>query len=182
MWKKLISVAAIVCLAAAVGGCSADKGNQGKADDTETAEEEQVGGEIQITEDYTFTDPEDIEYDTRYVYSGTQECDMLTSYNSAGINVSKVVVILYAKDDSAVMEYEYFVFDDEASIQSMADMMATQGVTMVSEGLVGWCSQDADKMESNIISSASFGLISDETASAYTEIYTDTYGLLEYTE
>lgn len=175
---KVFTLAAMIGLTAVLGGCSSS-GKDQKAETSEKAE--QLGGEIKITDEFTFTDPEDIEYDTRYVYRGGPECGMLSSYSESDIGINDVFVILYANGETAVAEYQYYVFADEASEQAMADAIQMQGAVMDTDGLVGWIIQDADVLEANIASVASFGLISDETASAYTEIYTQTYELQEYT-
>lgn len=177
-WTKRFVITAAVCLSVALAGCSSSEKENGAGT---SGEEEKAGGEINITEEFTYTDPEDIEYDTRYVYRGGPECGMLLSYSEAGIGINEVYVILYANGEDAVAEYQYYVFADEASEQAMAEALQVQGATLQTEGLVGWFSQEADVLEANIATAASFNLISDETASAYTEIYTQTYELQEYT-
>ena len=194
MWKRIMALMMAACLAAAMTGCSSggesgndqktkeDAGEADSAPEEEGEASEEGGFEIAVTDDFTFTDPEDIEFDTRYVYYGDKNSIILSSYENIGINVDSVYIIFYAKDEAGLAEYQYYVFDDEESVESLADLLGAQGIDMEYDGLLGWCTKDGDLMESTIMTCSELDAISDATASAYTEIYTKSYGLWEYTE
>lgn len=182
MWKKIMAIMMAVSLSAAMAGCSSgDSGQEQGAQEEETAEEDGPF-ELQITDDFTFTDPEGLDFDTRYVYYGDENSIMLSSYKNLGMNIESVYIIFYANGDTGLDEYQYYVFEDEESVESLGDLLGAQGIDMEYEGLLGWCTKDADLMETTITTCHELEAISDATASAYTEIYTKSYGLWEYTE
>ena len=48
------------------------------APDVEEPEQDVVYAPIPLSDDYTFTDPTDLDFDTRYVYAGYEGCKLLS--------------------------------------------------------------------------------------------------------
>lgn len=90
-----------------------------------TVEEPSVPAEdpknIQITLDYTFTDPQGLVYDARYVFhkDGDSElASMLTAERNTAI--SGVYLIFYVKDQKVLTEYRCFVMNGSAVCEETA--------------------------------------------------------------
>lgn len=66
--------------------------------------------DIQMTSDYTYSDPEGLQYDKRYVLHGDKNSQLaiqLTTWNQA--EVTEVYEIFYIKDGNVIAEYQCFI-------------------------------------------------------------------------
>ena len=91
---------------------------------------------IKLSESYTFTDPEGISYDTRYVLHGSSSAAAAVSA-ATGTSVSDVYDVIYVKDDAPVKEFQCYVTTDAAAAQKIADTyqngMKTEGDVAIME-------------------------------------------------
>ena len=168
--KKNLLKAILLTLTAAVllSGCSlfatssGDSGNGGSGGST---------GAIKMTDNYTFEDPADLEFDTRYVLFCDENSVMISSApEEYGIKGS--YSIIYTKDDAPVMDYEFYVCDSEEHAQATVDMYAAQGAALTAaEGdpCVLYSTTDGDTFEANLVMFQSYGVLNEATASAYVE-------------
>ena len=75
---------------------------------------------LKISDSYTFTDPEGLDFDARYVLYGGSNSSAVTIVNQQGCHVAEMYEILYVKDGRAVAEYRCYRGADEASAQLAA--------------------------------------------------------------
>ncbi len=97
-----------------------DPSQAGQAE-TPAAPAEGSNRDIRITPDYTFTDPQGIVYDARYVFHKDGDSElaaMLTAERNAV--VSDVYVIFYVKDQKVLTEYRCFVMNGNAVCEETA--------------------------------------------------------------
>lgn len=174
MKKILCAVMTLVMLAAMLTACASNSNNGGN----EPADPETVSYEpVKITENYTFEDPTDIEFDKRYVITCDETSPMVASAASYGM--SATYTILYAKEDAPVAQYDFMVVDTEEHAQGVIDLYASQGTalkTLDDDATVVYASSDGDTVEGSIVAMLSAGMISEATVSAYVEFYSQTIG------
>ena len=77
---------------------------------------------LKISDSYTFTDPEGLHFDTRYVLHGDASCSTAgTVSKSAGVSVKEVYDILYTENGTPVKEFVFYVTADNAEARKIAD-------------------------------------------------------------
>ena len=176
MKKILCAVMTLVMLAAMLTACGSTSGNEKPGN--EPADPETVSYEpVKITENYTFEDPTDIEFDKRYVITCDESSPMVAAAASYGM--SATYTIIYAKEDAPVAQYDFMVVDTEEHAQGVIDLYASQGTTLKTldeDATVLWASSDGDTVEGSIVAMLSAGMISEATVSAYVEFYSQTIG------
>lgn len=174
MKKILCAVMTLVMLAAMLTACGSNSNNGGN----EPADPETVSYEpVKITENYTFEDPTDIEFDKRYVITCDESSPMVAAAASYGM--SATYTILYAKEDAPVAQYDFMVVDTKENAKAVIDLYASQGTTLKTldeDATVLWASSDGDTVEGSIVAMLSAGMISEATVSAYVEFYSQTIG------
>ena len=171
MKKILCAVMTLVMLAAMLTACGSTSGNEKPANETVSYDP------VKISENYTFEDPTDIEFDKRYVITCDETSPMVASAASYGM--SATYTILYAKEDAPVAQYDFMVVDTEEHAQGVIDLYASQGTTLKTldeDATVLWASSDGDTVEGSIVAMLSAGMISEATVSAYVEFYSQTIG------
>ena len=182
MKKKLISILMCAMIGIMPIGCgSSDKDDakrsdsktEGKADAQDGKEAVDKNFSLQMSDSYTFTDPQDIEFDQRYVLEGDENSKLISNMANMGYMASK-------NDGSPAAEYQYFVTADEASATALAQFYTSQGQKITQEGNVLYAFVDGDTLEGSIISLAGTGAISDETVEAYVEMMKSFNGLVDY--
>lgn len=186
MKNRLISIIMCIMLGAFLIGCSGgnDSGS-GKEDsgrEQESSEEQTIDKDfsIQMTDSYTYKDPEDLDFDQRFVLVGDESCKLLSDMSNMGYTASNIYLVLYVQDGTAVGEYQYFVTPDEASAAALAEFYTSQGQQITQEQNVIHIYSDADTIQAAIITFASMDTISDETPEAYIEMMKSFNGLVEY--
>ncbi|MEZ3435622.1 MAG: hypothetical protein K1W34_13550 [Lachnospiraceae bacterium] len=185
MKKRLISMIMCMMLGVLLLGCSGEKdeGSE-KADSSEqeSGAEQTIDKDfsLQMTDSYTFTDPQDIDFDERYVLVGDENSKLLSDMSKMGYAASKIYDIVYANGGSPAAEYQYFVAQDEAGATALAEFYTSQGQQMTQEGNVLFAFVDGDTLEGSIVMMASTGALTDETVEAYVEMMKSFNGLVDY--
>lgn len=189
MRKKLISILVCAMIGIMMIGCgSSDKDDagktngktEGKADVQDEKQTIDKDFSLQMTDSYTFTDPQDFEFDQRHVLVGDENSKLLSDMGNMGYKALKMYDIIYSNGGSPVAEYQYFVTLDEESAASLAQFYTSQGQKITQEGSVLYATVDGDTLEGSIISLAGTGAIADETLEAYIEMMKSFNGLVDY--
>lgn len=197
MKNKFISI--IICMtlgAAVLTGCGGSGGKDDASKEgtskTESSKEEDSAAEgegkeeiakdftIQMTDSYTFTDPQDLDFDRRFVIVGEEGCKLLTDMGNMGYQASKMYEIMYAKDGVPVGDYQYFITPDEESAASLSEFYKSQGQNITVEGNVLYAYTEGEAVEAMIVTFASTGAIPEETPEAYIEMMKSLNGLMDY--
>lgn len=191
MKKRLVSILMCVMLGIMTAGCGSSGDDDAGGSESKTESGSDAGSEedaqtidkdfsIQMTDAYTFTDPQDLDFDQRFVLTGDTSCKLLSDMANMGYKADNIYTILYAKDGVAVGEYQYFVSPDEASATELAGFYSSQGQNIMQEGNVIYAYSEADVIQASITTFASTGAISDETPEAYMDMMKSFNGLVEY--
>lgn len=175
MKKKLLSVS-LLALAAALllSGCSlfatpSESGNSGNTDSS---------GAVKMTDNYTFEDPTDLDFDTRYVLHCDENTQMISQI-PAEYGVLASYSVTYAKEDAPVADYEFFVCDSAEHAQATADFYASLGQnleTAESDPCVLYSAADSDTFEASLVAYQSYGMLEEATVSAYVTFMQTTTG------
>lgn len=152
------------------------------APDVEEPEQDVVYAPISLSDDYTFTDPTDLDFDTRYVYAGYEGCKLLSDMKYIGYEATAMYEILYTKDGEFVGEYQYFVCADETMAGKLTAYFQGQGQKVTQEGKVLYAFNDGDTVLAMVMTYQGMGLIADETPESYLSFTADFNGLTEYAE
>ena len=173
--KKITSLTLVLlmCVAMLAGcGSSNDKSSDGSNPGTMPTSEA-----IKISDKYTFEDPADLDFDTRYVLHVGPESPMVVSGASMGL--AGMYTILYAKDDIGVKEYSFTIYDSEESAQTFYDQMTSAGLKvsepLAEDGTLTLDINDADTLATNIDIYYMEQMIPESTVSAYVDWFVKTY-------
>jgi len=183
MKKKLICIVTCIMMMSLMFGCSLFTNEDASDKETEkknSTQEIDKDFSIRMTDDYTFTDPEELDFDQRFVLVGDANSKLLSDMANMGYEATNMYEILYVKDGTAIGEYQYFVTADEASATELNDFYTSQGQKVTQEGNVLYAYSEGDTIQAAIISFASMGTISEETPEAYIEMMKSFNGLMEY--
>lgn len=185
MKKRLISIIMCTMLGVLLLGCSGGKDSDSEKKDDggqESGKEQTIDKDfsLQMTENYTFTDPQDIEFDERFVLVGDENCKLLSDMSKMGYTASNMYDIVYVNAGAPAGEYQYFVTPDEASATSLAEFYTSQGQQVIQEENIIYTYIEGDTLEGSIISLAGTGAISEETPEAYIEMMKSFNGLVDY--
>ena len=158
---------------------STDSSAVGSESSEQAASEDQASDEsgVQITENYTFSDPEDLEFDTRYVLYMGSESSLVAPTVEKGELCQ--YTIIYAKGDTAVAEYSLYVCDSAESAQTIRDEMESYGMVadlVEEDNTVISSYSDEAVIEANLSVYQMAELVDDTTASAYVDMYVSQYG------
>lgn len=176
MKKRTLALTLTLVTIMLLAGCSlvATKDTNAKPADSGNA----TFDPIAITENYSFTDPADLDFDARYVvYCDTNSVALSTL--PAEYGVQAMYSILYAKEDAPKGDYELFVCDTAEHAETVAQAYAAQGMTLTAteeDPTVLYVFSDGDTMEATIITLESYGVVSDSKVSTYAEFMKTTYG------
>lgn len=199
-WTALILALALCAVLTACGGGKTtpaeDDGESQKpaaAQSEDSAQTEEPGeaekpaekveyAPIKMNDEYTFTDPTDLEFDTRYVYVGHESSKLLTDMKNFGYQATIMYEILYTKDGEVAGEYQYFVCEDETMAADLTAFFESQGQTVTQDGAVLYAFSDADKLLAFIMTYEGMGELPDETPESYLKFMADFNGLEEYSE
>lgn len=121
---------------------------------------------VEITDKYTFEDPEGLEYDTRYVLYGGEDSGAVSAAGQIGSQVKGVYEIYYLKDGKLAAVYRCYdaaSADDAAQIESMYGGMGEVEVT----GRVACIDMDLAMIESMMEMYVQMGYADEATPEAY---------------
>lgn len=121
---------------------------------------------VEITDKYTFEDPEGLEYDTRYVLYGGEGSGAVSAAGQIGSQVNGVYEIYYLKDGKLAAVYRCYdaaSADDAAQIESMYGGMGEVKVT----GRVACINMDLAMMKSMMEMYVQMGYADEATPEAY---------------
>ncbi|MFQ6878271.1 MAG: hypothetical protein ACLRS1_00595 [Oscillospiraceae bacterium] len=183
MKRKLIAMMLCVLVVSIFGGCglfTSSDSDEGTGGDQTQQQEEQEDFSIPMTDTYTFTDPEDLEFDTRYVMTGDENCKLLSDMKNFGFTASAIYDIVYALDDKPVREYQYFICPDETSAADLAEYYTSQGQQVTQEGQILYATVGGDQVEAMITLYSSSGSMSGDTVEDYVDFMAGFNGLTEY--
>lgn len=138
------------------------------------------GTAIQITDSFSISDPEGLDYDTRYVYQGSTGSTLINNMQMSGYNAQAMYEILYAKDGQAVGEYQVIVAADEAAATSLLDFYQSHGQTLTQEGNVIYVYSDTDMIQAMVATYSGMGMFSGTSAQDYLDWFASYNGLVEY--
>lgn len=168
MKKKILSVAVLtLAVSLLLSGCSLFAA----PDNTDGTENGGSSGAVKMTDSYTFEDPAELDFDTRYVLNCDENTQMISQV-PAEYGIKASYSIIYAKDNAPVADYEFFVCGSAEQAQTAADFYASQGQSLTAaEGdpCVLYSIADADTFEASLVALQSYGIISETTVSAYVE-------------
>lgn len=121
---------------------------------------------VEITDKYTFEDPEGLEYDTRYVLYGGKGSGAVSAAGQIGSQVNGVYEIYYLKDGKLAAVYRCYdaaSADDAAQIESMYGGMGEVKAT----GRVACINMDLAMMKSMMEMYVQMGYADEATPEAY---------------
>lgn len=183
--KKLLSktLALLMCLTL-LTGCGSpsggdnsenDPGNVSGTGDNSGTPTKYEG--VKITDNYTFEDPADLSFDTRYVLYMGPTSDLVS------VSVPRGQLcqynIIYAKQDKAVGEYTLYICDTAEHAKSMSEEMSGYGINAsiaAQDDTVICAFSDEYALEPSIDIYQMAGVITDTTAAAYAQMYVTAYG------
>ncbi len=172
MKKLLCAILTIAMTAALLSGC--DLFTSGQKDE----ENPGSAGDIKMTDNYTFSDPTDIEFEKRYVLYYDESSDLVSSGTDYGVLAA--YDIFYADaDDAPAGSYNFLIIDTPEHAQDVISLYASKGsvLTTTEEDSCVLCGfTDADAMEGNLVMLQSYGVIPETTVSAYVESYASSLG------
>lgn len=189
MKKNLISILMCAMIGMSMIGCGSADSDGSKEAGSKTESKADEEGEKQavdkdfslpMADSYTFTDPQDMEFDQRFVLKGDASCKLLSDMANMGYLATAMYDIVYANDGAAAAEYQYFVAADEAGASSLAQFYTSQGQQITQEGNVIYAYMDGDTLQASITTMASMDVITEETVEAYIEMMKSFNGLVEY--
>ena len=165
MMKKFLRTALLAAaVLSLVSGCSLFASGGGDEDASGST------GGVKMTDSYTFEDPADLAFDTRYVL----HCDENSTFvsNAASYGVVGTYSILYEKDGAPAGDYEFFICDTAEHTQGVIDLYAAQGTTLNAaeeDPCVVYAFTDGDTLEASIAMMQGVGAIKDATVAAYAD-------------
>ncbi len=176
MTKKVLRTVLLTAMVLSlVSGCSLFASSDGGGD-------KESGGSgtepVKFTDKFTFENPADLDFDTRYVIHCGENSTVVSNIPEE-YGITDQYIIVFAKDDVLVGNYEYYVCATEEHGQKVLDFLTAQGYSVSPEeadpAVLGGFS-DKDTMEAALISMQSMGVMSETTASAYVEYMKTQYG------
>lgn len=173
MKKVLCSVMVMMMLAVAFTGCSVF------TTETNNGGEEATGSyePVKISEDYSFADPAELDFDKRYVLTCDTSSQMIASASDYGMVAS--FNVYYEKEGVPVAEYDFFVVDSADHAQALISLYEQQGSVLTQlEGhpTILTSSVDGDTLEGNLVAFQSYGMISEAKLSAYVTFMAESMG------
>ena len=177
MKKMLCIMLSLIMVLGLLSGCdslftSGDEGGAAGGGDEGGAAGGSTG-DIKMTDKYTFTDPADLTFETRYALYCDKNSSVVSTAASYGVKA--MYSIMYADgEDNPVGYYEFMICDTPENAKAVIDLYTTFGTALSvaeEDPCVLYSFAAADSVEAMIISFQASGTISEATASAYIEYY-----------
>lgn len=134
---------------------------------------------IQVTDNFSVSDPEGISYDKRIICLGDASSLMIQSMAMQGYNVDNIWIIIYAKDDMVVSEYQVIVCKSKEDADQLSAFYAASGQSLTQEEEVLYMYSDADMIQGTIALYVGMGALADEKVDTYVEFMKTSNGLVE---
>ena len=115
-----------------------------------------------MSDKYVYTDPQDLDYDKRYVLAGDENCPYTTQFGAKAF-----YEVLYVKDEKAAGEIQAYVMADEATAQAVCQQMAGFGYDASCQADVVLVTNSGEYVQGNIELYAQYGIIPEATPEAY---------------
>lgn len=180
--KKTITLFLATAMAIGLSGCSlfstGDAPAQNATESSIASEEGNMTSSdpYAITDAYTHEDPEDLEYDQRYILTTGQEPPQyVDSFKSDyGVEfVEQLAVIYINKEDKVVGEYDYYVFASPEDAKTFGDAIETQARGGIIEGNVVCEFMDEEMIGTIIDIDVQYGSIPEATGTEYIKFMKD---------
>lgn len=168
MKKMLCIMLSLIMVLGLLSGCDSlfTSGDEGGA----------AGGstdDIKMTDKYTFTDPADLTFETRYALYCDENSSVVSTAASYGVKA--MYSVMYADgEDVPVGYYEFMICDTPENAKAVIDLYASFGTVLSvaeEDPCVLYSFAAADSVEAMMITFQAGGMISEATASAYIEYY-----------
>lgn len=182
MKKMLCAMMALVLLCGVLSGCSLftsdnkTETNAPASTAADTAGSTEAGSgnaPVKISDKFTFEDPADLTFETRYALYCDKNSSVVSTAASYGVKA--MYSIMYADgEDIPVGYYEFIICDTPENAKAVIDLYTTFGTALSvaeEDPCVLYSFAAADSAEAMIISLQASGIISEATASAYIEYY-----------
>ncbi len=173
MKKKFLCVLLSVLAAALVfSGCGLFSGGGDGGSD--------LPAEIKITDDCTWTIPDDIDYDNYYVIQCDPGDNLVGEMAEFGVLCD--VIVIFEKDTAPVAEYVFDVCDTEENANKLNnEYFAAEGGqkldSLPDHPNILFSAGDADDVKASIDQYASYGMLDkDADAKAYADFESSIYG------
>ena len=127
--------------------------------------------DIPITNKYTVTDPEALDYDERYVLYGGNDCGSIAAATQNGIEACAAYDVYYLKDHQLVGAYRYIDTKDEANAKKAEAIYVGMGTVTIS-GKVVCVNQDVAFVQSMIAMLVQYQICAEATPEAYMQYLT----------
>ena len=168
MKKMLCMMLSLIMVLGLLSGCDSlfTSGDEGGAAGGST-------GDIKMTDKYTFTDPTDLTFETRYALYCDENSAAVSTAASYGVKT--MYSVMYADaEDTLVGYYEFMICDTPENAKAVIDLYASFGTALSAaeeDPCVLYSFAAADSVEAMLIALQASGMISEATASAYIEYY-----------
>lgn len=181
MKKMLCVILSMVMLLSLLAGCdlfttpTTTAAPQGDPNPSGTAGK--VDTSVKLTDKFSFTDPEGVDFDKRYVLYCDETSAMVSSAADYGMKAS--YSIYYAKEDAPVCSFDYFVCDTAENAQKLIDLYASQGSVLTvceEDPTVVFSTTDGETLEGALMMYQSYGMIEEATVSAYVNFMATSVG------
>lgn len=172
MKKLFCAILSLAMLLTLLAGCNLFATTP-QGDTNPSSDGDVVDTSIKMSDNYTFTDPEDLAFEKRYAIFCDENSTSVASAASYGVKA--MYSVMYADgDDIPVGYYEFMVCDTAENAQAVIELYAAFGTTLSvteEDPCVLYSFAAADAVEAMMISFQAGGIISEATASAYMEYY-----------
>lgn len=174
MKKRLICAVLTLTMAIALlSGCSLFATGDGGEKDSGVEP-------VKLTDSYAFADPEDLDFDSRYVVVCDENSVVVSSDTMVTYGVQKSYYVVYGKEDQTVALYDFYVCDTAENAQGLLEFYVNDGNNIIQiaeeDATVLRDVTDPDKLAATITMLADAGLMSGTDAKAYAEFCVASYG------
>lgn len=175
MKKKLLcALLAVGIMVSVLSGCSLFATGGG---DDETDSEFPP---VKITDSYSFDNPEELDFDCRYVVVCDENSPIIASETMAEFGVQGSYSVIYGKEDTTVATYDFYLCGSEEDAAAMLQFYVDNGNTTMyrleEDALVLCNPSDPDKLEAMLVMFESDGMMSDTSAKSYADFCVTMYG------
>ena len=130
---------------------------------------------VQITKDYSFTDPDGLDYAVRFgAYGGPESGAFGMVAGATQADIKEMYEVLYVKDGRPAAEYKCYVTANEAEAQKI---LTAYGTMVSTEHDVAIMYSSGENVEQTIAMYAQYGGLTDPTPAGYLQFMIDNENL-----